>query len=265
MNAFTLFDVLEQTNESNQVKQKQCEHIERINNICTECGMEVEPLKPNDKEWTFYGASDTKHSSDPTRCYIRRQTDKSIHSDISHLEISEHIKDIANDIYKQACKEQIHRGAFRKAIIFASVYHAYKLDGNPQNCNSLIKLFNIKKKTGLRGIKYLNEHLPKTSPIRTIYIGAEHLIREFMKKLEARDDQIQKVTTLYQQVKGQSEIINRSRPQSIAAGVIYYYILLQKKNIDIKDFLRQVELSELTIRKIALECANIFGNPEILD
>lgn len=168
MNDFQLFNQLlsDTPDPTESTAVSACEHPSLINSegstLCSSCGMEVTKKITYDKEWKYYGMNDTKHSSDPSRCYIRKSKERTIHQDIPHLDISEHIKDTANDIYNEVCKEKIHRGAFRKAIVFAAVFHAYKLDGNPQSCNHLIKIFKIKRKNGLKGLKYINEHLPRS-------------------------------------------------------------------------------------------------------
>lgn len=256
MNEFKLFNkLLPQTCTVLPFPISTCSHTTMINYTCSECGIEVDK-KAIDKEWNY--------GSDPSRCYIRKSKDNTIHHDITQINISDNIKDLANHIYNEACGEEIHRALFRKAIVFASVFNAYKLVQNPQSCNNLIKLFKIKRKTALRGIKYINKNLPDKSTILTLYINPTHLIYEFMRKFDTSKEQIDNVISLYHSIEGKSDILNRSRPQSSAAGIIYYYTLLQGRPIDIKTFIKKVELSELTVRKIAVECSRLFNTPHIL-
>lgn len=234
--------------ESN--RQDVCDHtecvIEQGIRMCIECGVEMkEPVHS------------MKHVIDPTRCYIRKTKDKSIYDDVRHLNISDHIKDIANKIYIQVCGNTTRRGTTRRGIVFGAIFHSYKLDKNPQSCDSLIKQFNIKRKDALKGLKYINEHAPTNSPIRTTYITPEDLIYEFLAKFNVSSDKKKEVLDLYRSIKDTSSIMNRSRPQSVAAGVIYYYIQSTDKHIDIKEFVKQVNLSELTINKISKEISRI--------
>lgn len=255
------------TQHTQQNKQENtCNHkiiIENGSSLCINCGIEISQKLNFEKEWKYYGLNDSKHTSDPNRCYIRKTKDKTIYQDVKHMNISEHIKDTANEIYVQVCGGKVHRGAYRRAIVFASIFHAYKLDKNPQSCESLIKIFNIKRKDALKGLKFISEHAPKNSPIRTIYITPEHLINEFLIKFHVAHDKKKEIIDLYNSVKDKSAILNRSRPQSVGAGIIWFWCKCKKKDITIKDFIKKVGLSELTVNKIAKEIARIKGMENI--
>ena len=65
-------------------------------------------------------------------------------------------------------------------------------------------------------------------------------------------------------IKNKSSILNRSRHQSVASGIVRYYILITGKNISMQDFKSKVNLSELTINRIVKEIARILGNEELM-
>jgi len=215
---------------------------------CADCGQELLGSSHNA----------TPSFNDPDRCFIRRNKDRSIYSDVQHMNISQHVKDLANKIYKDVCGIKVHRGAYRRAIVFASVFHAYKLTENPQSCESLIQIFNIQRKDALKGLKFINEHAPVGAALRTRYITPAHLIREFMIKFDATNEQIADVIQLYESIKGKSSILNRSRPQSTASGVIFFYKKLTGRPIGMKEFVQKVQLSELTVNKISREVSRIY-------
>jgi transcription initiation factor TFIIIB Brf1 subunit/transcription initiation factor TFIIB len=225
--------------------------------LCTDCGEEIEKNITHDKEWRYYGQSDTKHVSDPNRCQVRKVDDKNIFKDVENLGFSDKIITLANKIYLQVTGGKIHRGNSRKAIIFACIFHAYKMNGKPQTCETLIEVFNLDRKTGLRGLKYVNLNIPKESIINTSHITPANLIEEIMNKFGASDEQKGEVIQLYEKIKNKSSKINRSRPQSIAAGLTYYWICENNKRINIKEFTEKVKLSELTITRIAKEISSI--------
>ena len=80
-----------------------------------------------------------------------------------------------------------------------------------------------------------------------------------MDKFKATSMQKKEVIELYNKIKNKSSKINRSRPQSISSGLIYYWISLKNIEISLKDFAKKVDLSELTITKIAKEISDILG------
>ena len=238
-----------------------CPHLSTIdeNNlkICEDCGEEIGENISFDKEWRYYGASDTKHTSDPNRCHLRKTNDKNIYKDLENMQISSRIIESANRLYEEVTSGKIYRGNRRKAIIFACVFHTYKIQNNPQSCESLIKIFRLDRKTALSGLKYVNSNANKNSEIRTKYITPENLIVEIMKKFDSEQQSIDDIIEIYNDIKNRSSILNRSRPQSVATGLVRYYILLKNKNISMSDFRSKTELSDLTINKMVREICRI--------
>lgn len=277
MDSFSLFDKLNQIMVEPEVKNEvkhdvdynvynddvtldsECTHsiliTEQSTLMCYYCGVEIsrEPKVHSDG-----------YVPNQAHCYTRKTIkDKSIYSDVQNMNISDKIKDIANDIYIEACQTKVHRGNKRKSIVFASVFHAYKLSRTPQSCETLIRVFNINRKDALKGLKFINENLSKNSPVRTLYITPEHLIREFLTNFQITEENEQEIVDLYHQVRNRSITINRSRPQSVASGVIWYWVKLHGKPLNIKDFVKRVVLSELTVIKMAKEVARIRGNVDL--
>lgn len=226
--------------------------------VCVDCGEEVQNNITHDKEWRYYGQSDTKHSSDPNRVQMRKIEERSIFKDVENLGFSESIISKANKIYAQVTQGKIFRGNSRKAIVFACVFHAYKMSGKPQSHERLIQIFNLNRKTGLKGLKYVNLYAPKESKIRTTYITPKNLVNELMTKFSASEEQTQEVIQLYEKIKNKSSRLNRSRPQSVASGLVYYWICKKGKDITLKEFAKKVILSELTINKIAKEITDVL-------
>lgn len=254
--------VTEEEVKSEEEEGAHCFHNNIISekgvNVCVDCGEEVQNNITHDKEWRYYGQSDTKHSSDPNRVQMRKIEERSIFKDVENLGFSESIISKANKIYAQVTQGKIFRGNSRKAIVFACVFHAYKMSGKPQSHERLIQIFNLNRKTGLKGLKYVNLYAPKESKIRTTYITPKNLVNELMTKFSASEEQTQEVIQLYEKIKNKSSRLNRSRPQSVASGLVYYWICKKGKDITLKEFAKKVILSELTINKIAKEITDVL-------
>ena len=238
--------------------------VEKGVDVCIDCGEEITKKIQNTKEWIYYGQSDTRHSSDPNRVQIRKSEERNIYKDVENMGFSDKIISEANKIYFQVTKGQIFRGNSRKAIVFACIFHAYKLSGKPQSHDKLIHVFNLNRKTGLKGLKHVNLYAPKNSNIRTAYITPINLVEEIMEKFSATDDQKKEVIELYNQIKNKSSRLNRSRPQSVASGLVYFWICSKQKDISLKQFTKKVSLSELTVNKIAKEISEVIGSPEVI-
>lgn len=270
MTDFTLFNQLIQEYNTNIINNNEttstsinCIHsnivTEKGVNVCIDCGEEIYQKISHDKEWRYYGQSDNKHSSDPNRVQARKIEERSIFKDVENLGFSDTIISKANKIYSQVTQGKIFRGNSRKAIVFACVFHAFKISGKPQSHEKLIQIFNLNRKIGLKGLKYVNLYAPKESKLRTTYITPINLIDEIMQKFSATQEQKQEVIELYEKIKNKSSRLNRSRPQSVASGLVFYWITTKDKKISLKDFAQKVVLSELTINKISKEIFEVIN------
>ena len=254
----------EKTKDKDGLENKKCicKHLHTITDngitLCEDCGEEINRDITYDKEWRYYGASDTKHNTDPNRCHIRKIEDRTIYKDVEGMGFSDKILTKANELYVQVTKGKIYRGSSRKAIVFACIFHTFKSIGNPQSCDKLIEIFNLQKKIGLQGLKHVNLNAPKGSYVHMSYITPENLIKEIMNNFEADNDQIEEVISIYKKIKNKSSVLNRSRPQSVASGLVRYYIIKNNKNISLSDFKTKVNLSELTINRICKEITKIL-------
>ena len=81
-----------------------------------------------------------------------------------------------------------------------------------------------------------------------------------MDKFSVTEEQKAEVIRLYEFIKNKSSKINRSRPQSVASGLTYYWIFNNKKQISLKEFVEEIGLSELTVARIAKEISTIIEN-----
>ena len=98
----------------------------------------------------------------------------------------------------------------------------------------------------------------------TVHITPVNLIEDIMNKFSATPEQKLEVINLYSQIHNKSSKINRSRPRSVAAGLIYYWMELNNKNILLKDFIQFVKLSELTVDRLAKEIKDILSQDKLI-
>lgn len=226
---------------------------------CTHCGEEIDKPLSYTKDWRYYNSAETRRS-DPTRVHARKIEEKNIARDVASMNFSESVVSVANDLYLQCTKGQIYRGGSRKAVIFACVFHAYKLLGNHQTPDSLITTFGITRKAGLKGMKILNVNIPKDSAIHETTITPNHIISDIMDKFLTTPSQKNEVYDIYAKINNRSSKLNRARPQSVAAAVIYYWVCSREINIPIKEFASITNLSELTIMKNMKEVEDVLAN-----
>jgi transcription initiation factor TFIIIB Brf1 subunit/transcription initiation factor TFIIB len=237
-----------------------CLHKSTNNNngleICSDCGIEIYKELSLEPEWRYYGDSDSKHASDPSRCHIRKCDDKNIYKDIEKYNFQSDILKETNENYIKVTKGQIRRGNFRKSIIFACVFNAYKDRGTPQNPEELREKFGLTKKEASKGLTFYN--LNKGNKKKPIYVSPISFIPRIMEKFNAGDTHISRVTELYNKIYNRSQLLNRSNPQSVISGLIYYYFRLIGGNISCTKFSKIVKLSDITINRISKNISEIL-------
>lgn len=275
MSDLSLFQQALQEYQAKQVKPKVvqeqldlCEHHDVIDDngivTCMDCGEELERRIMHEQEWRNYGASDGKIVSDPSRVQQRKIEERSIHRDIENLGFSDIVVDKADHLYKEVTGGQIYRGGCRRSIIFACVFYAYRILGTPQNHDDLISVMGLSRRTGHKGIKFVNLNAPKDSEIHTADVTQATLVKDLMGRFSAHPMQIEEVVKLYEKVENRSSKLNQARPQSVTAGIVYYWICLKKIDIGVKEFAKIAGLSVLTINKIAKEISDVLNTPEII-
>jgi transcription initiation factor TFIIIB Brf1 subunit/transcription initiation factor TFIIB len=238
-----------------------CNHTETeiVNGVveCVNCGVHLDTVIDEDQECRYYGATDNKYSSDPSRCQYRKSPDKGIRKDLEKLHLPPYIINTADEYYQEVTQNEIKRGALRKGIMFACVFEAYKHHNKTQIPDVLQALFKIDKKNGSRGITYFRKKKRKNDDR---YITAEDFIPKICEKFDFVPEAIQEVIDLYRQLKAKSPKLDHSYPQSVSSGCVYY--VMKRKNVDITGdyFGKKVGLSSITVIKKANEIEEILNS-----
>lgn len=227
--------------------------------VCDDCNAEIDLLTHN-QEWRYYGG---RSSGDPNRCHPRRQCKKDIHSDIEGMNFPQPIITKANEFYFLHTEGYTRRGANRKSIICACVFYAYKADGSPRNVEQLQLIFNLSRKSVSKGIKQVSLTIRRNTRDAPTYVTPVTLIPDIMKKFNAKEAHINEVIKIYNAIRNYSSLINRSKPQSVASSVVYYYILKTSRKIPSNIFLEKVGLSDSTVTKITKEICSLLDDVEI--
>ena len=122
-------------------------------------------------------------------------------------------------------------------------------------------MFDIEQKVALKGLKFVNLNIPQGCNMRRDNNSNDvgHLIQEIMGQFNANDVQVKEVLDLYEHLSNKSSLLNRSRPQSVACGLIRYYIMKNNPEYSIDYFKEKIKLSELTLTRIVREIETIMS------
>ncbi len=254
-----LFEQLKTSIQQHQPQSNECAHENMLftedgNEVCADCGLEQAHKLDNSPEWRFYKENDTKQSFDPSRCFLRKYEEKSIYRDVEPYNIPSDIIELANTSYSQVTEESILRGNSRKGLIVACIYYAFEDMGQRKSQDEIKTMFSINKKILSNGMKMFNLKIKRTP----IYTSPLDFIPKIMTKFSLSEKHIQFVIKLFTKICSRSTFINRSNPDSIAAGLSYFVLKHINYPVSLNDFSKRVGLSDITIHKISKKIKDVI-------
>jgi len=267
-------DDIESNNDNTTIEE--CNHMyitDGKNEICKICGSEKQKPLSLEREWRYFGES--SNTKDPSRCNLRRTyTKPPLTSQYEKVNIkSGKVVNDANQLYLEVTKGKIYRGKRRISIIYACVYHSLKANNSSYSPDKLLQIFEIDRTTALRGLKFVKTNLThKENELLMVKTNQENntihkdtneteiekLLKEIMEDLNATESQIQEIKLIYKYLCGKSSLLNRSRPQSYATGLVKYYINKKKPSF-VFEIKYNVKLSHLTLKRIVNEIETIMN------
>lgn len=256
-------------------EQVSCPHTATVRvdagNVCTECGVVVGQAIDNGPEWSYYGEADTRHKSDPSR--ISNTHNRERKNDVTEYLISIGVEsDIAiaaAKIYHMMSIERPFRGESKRhfGALFASVYGALQQAGRPLPPEMVNKYFNIKKVSWSKGIEEYVSIMKKRGG-DLYYIGIPDLIVPILDSYYGqRFDWFLHVKSIADRMMKMHYLqFHKSSPQSVAAGLISWYLATFKpdgvSHPSAKELAEFTNLSQMNINKFIPSIkavANLFG------
>ena len=210
---------------------------------CSDCGTILSNVTFEDKQ---YGNAAQNH--------YRANHIKGIHNDVVNLNIPIEIENFANDMYLNIVRNVTQKGDNRKGIICSCLKYAYMYHKVPMTMHKLTELMRVKQRHIYKGTRMVSEMYPElTSSTLTAY----DLIPEYAGLFSLNNTDIEKIQRLSNTVIPKSTVLKRSKPQSVAAGLIYFYITLNKMGFTKAYCSKTIGVSEITLQKIAKTIVDI--------
>lgn len=231
---------------------RECTNIDGIN-VCDECGIQLEEHFVNNERFTI-------ESKSLSRCHPRKDMERSLYKDLQDRKFPQNIIEKADEYYKKIIDGEIYRANKRLAIVFFCTFQAYMDIGEPQSAPELAKKFNINKKTISLGFTIGTEHFRNN--VHKRYISPLDLVPRILSQAGITDYLVyyKDIEKIYNYVESVSVDIKTSIPQSVAAGLVYFYLKLKDNPITKTEFSKIVNLTEITFVKIANCIAEMTGS-----
>lgn len=222
-----------------------CEHehlvLDKNMYVCSQCGFS-EKVKD--------GQTYVSH-----KVYKRGDKEHNISASLTLKGFDSEVISTANKIYNCVVDESVRRTGNKSSIICACVFQAFKIHGEPVDYVQIYEKYGIKRKSALKGLKIVNAEVARRKDLSfheviLSPIVPENFISNYMTELKANEASLREVLTIYNRIKTYEEL-DMSRPQSIAAGVIFYWLKKRGTPEAMKIVEEQAKLSQLTISKKA--------------
>lgn len=244
-----------------QTQQPECPHLNttKCNDglICIDCGLQLkETLVENEQRHYDY--------TTPNRYHVRRVVGRSLYADLEKHNFPAPVVELANVYYTQMINGNIYRAKTRLGIVFACTFNAFKVLNEPRNPDDLARLFVLDKKGVSGGLKKFSSFFKNRVPQK--HINALDLAPKLLADLGIDDPAaFYDLTLIYEHINKCSMLYRSSNPQSVAAGLIKYYLDLTKREVPKATFSAVVGLTDITYTKIADETDKIlnYDNVEV--
>ena len=250
-------------------ESQECTHPEITNHegveFCDDCGLKLEEYLLNNEQYGIVNAINSATSgnnfpSNPGRCHLRKDTDRNLYIDLESRGFPQRIIERANDYYKTIIEDKIFRAKNRLGIVFACVFYAYIDFDEPQTSNELAKRFDIDRKSMSSGLKTFSEVFKNSRTkkhISPISIAPKLLIKVGV--ADNLNEIVSDITRIYTHAITQKTSLKTAVPQTVASGLVYYYLKLSGNKITRGEFSKVTGITEITFIKIAKEIADAIG------
>lgn len=224
--------------EGEEDEEGECRHRTIISSggkqVCAHCATCLET-----SEIPSFGSKDTK-----------KKEAKNILKDLEKYSFPEAVKTRANELFMENLEGRTYRSSTRKAVIFACVHTAYKELGKPQDPLVIAKNIGIGRKDMSKGIRLLSPVYTGKEETKQIFIEPMDLVPEILDKINMGEEHVPSIKAIYE-FSRRSQVLTRSNPQSVAAGLVYYWLMENEYEISKAEFAGVVGLSQMTIGKIS--------------
>lgn len=216
---------------------KKCEHneihIEFKKKVCMECG-----------EILSEGYLVVQPGNNLQR---RRKNELTLYKDIPFF-VSSKTKEMTIEMYRYVTDTEIYRNTFKRAIIFACLHRASIICNEGMCFDDILELMNLKTHEASKGVNYVTIRLEKDSiysiPLFTDEMSISSII-SFL-GININPDIVKQIFNI---IKQRSNILNNSHYKSVVCGCIFFWIKINNIPMTMKQFVKKINMTELTIVK----------------
>lgn len=208
--------------------------------VCTTCGQHRDP-----STYTQYEKV----------ARAEKIKDATILAELSSFRFSDEIKLKITLLYQKATGGKTKRNTPRRAIIFCCIVSVCKDNGLTFDEAAMQKTLDIKVKDINKAIKDIEPNI-KTKPID---IGIEDVIKRMIYDLNLRDECLRDILIILEKCKRDSMLFNSAKNETLAAGLMYYYLETNLNEFNRELFFEKVKISTSATHAVADEIKQLVS------
>lgn len=214
--------------------------------ICRDCGIEISREISFEQEWQRGNGNKT------SRCQVTKVKEKNVKAELTALGFPRDVVDKANELYYIVSQNKTLRNKPRKSLLFACVFKAFIALGSPRTPEELCKVFDIKNKLASKGLTIFSIGIAAQNKglLETAYIVPIDFVPSILDYFNASSVHTENVRLMYEKIKDKSDALDRAKPKSVAAALVYCYCSINF-TVDPSHFAKVVGLSKITISRLA--------------
>lgn len=177
----------------------------------------------------------------------RRRRECTLFDDIPCF-LMEKTRDVAIEIFSIVMDNPSNR-TMRKAILLACVHRASVICNDSVSFDDLVEMSGIKSYKICRGINYVSDKLSKASKYSTPLFPRDAMIVKSLMRNIGLEEQTRNVSEIMSIVNDTSSLFNVSHDKSVVCGCIWFWVVINERNISMYRFSEAVGVSQMTIKK----------------
>lgn len=229
--------------------------------ICKECGLQ-RSIVDFQKEWRYFGSSDNRHSKDPARCHKTRHANR-LDDILNGLPLGIDLKRRVEQAYVKIVGDVTYRGKTRAGIVGACIFYISYTHGIPLPSSEIHSMLKIDPRNLAFGKKL---YLQKFSEDKYIHIQPKDLVEFITRRVGINSAHVPRLKRMCEYFDDTSQVLKRSRPDSVAAAIIALYLMMHPqastKKFQLSDFAKDANLSEVTITRLLNAARDVIKQNE---
>jgi len=174
--------------------------------------------------------------------------------ELEGFKYTEEVKAEITMMFQEVTQGLTKRNKPRRAIIFCCIVNVCKKHGVVFDQNALKAKLEITDRNINTAMKDVTLLIGKASSAITI----EDVIKTIMKAFDLRRELFDAIMAIYHNCKRISVLFNSAKPETVAAGLVYYYLMRHLEDFDQEGYFEKSNVSKDTIIAVYEEIKTVL-------